>query len=105
MVITVKWDNIDILVITKRHNMYVTSIVTENIDKVIKAGMAMTLISNVKVISKELSSIIVNRLPSIDVIKEEIELFSESLESNILEYINRTGCKRVTDKFSFEIVK
>lgn len=103
MVITVKWDNIDILVITKKHNMYITSIVTENIEKVIELGMAITLISNVKVISKELPNIIANRLPNIDVIKKEINLVSENLESNILEYINRTGCKRATDKFSFNI--
>ena len=79
MVITVKWDNIDILVVTKKHNMYMTSIVSENIDKVIECGMAITLISNIKVISKELPSIIVNRLPKIDIIKEEIKLVIENL--------------------------
>ena len=103
MVITVKWDNIDILVITKKHNLYISSIVTENIDKVIETGMAMTLISNVKIISKELPKIITDRLPSIDAIKKEIKIVSENLESNILEYINRTGCRYVTDKFSFVI--
>ena len=104
MVITVKWNNIDILNINKMHNMYVTSIITENIDKVINSGMSMTLISNVKVISKELPTIISDRLPSVDVIKEEIKLVSENLESNILEYINRTGCKNATDKLSFCIL-
>lgn len=105
MVITVKWDNIDILVITKKHNMYISSIVTENIEKVINLGMSMALISNVKIISKELPKVITDRLPGIDIIKKEIELVSENIESNILEYINRTGCRCATDKFSFAIEK
>lgn len=105
MVITVKWDNIDILVITKKHNMYISSIISENIDEVSRAGMPMFLISNINIISKELPNIILDRLPSIDMIKKEIEFVSENLESNILEYINRTGCKRATDKFSFYISK
>ena len=74
MIIDVKWDNIDIINITKKKNMYISSIIVENIDEVIKRGMPLSTICNIRVISKELPSIVKNRLPNINMIKKEIKL-------------------------------
>lgn len=103
MVINVKWDDVDILKVSKRHNMYVSEIVTANIEEVIKRGMPMSLISNIKLMSKEMPDFVMSRLPSIQMIKKEIKVVSSNLESNILEYINCTKCRRMNDKFSLEV--
>lgn len=103
MIIDVKWDGIDIINITKKKNMYISSIVTENIDEVVKKGMPITAICNIKAISKELPNIVKNRLPNINIIKKEIKLVSDNMESNILEYINSTKCVSSADKFTLDI--
>ncbi len=105
MIISIKWDDVDILSVTKKHNLYISSIKIENLDYAVKKGMPISIISNVKLISKDLPDIVKDRLPNINIIKKEIKLVSENMESNILEYINSTKCKNMVDKFTFYISK
>lgn len=106
MVIDVLWNNINILKIQKRNNLYISSIYKENINKVRKEGFPLYFLKDVSVVSDELPDIIKHRISNINNMKGRLKFKNDNidnLEEQIYEYINKTECRRPTDKFSIKI--
>lgn len=106
MIIDVLWDNISILKIQKQNNIYISSIYRENINKVRANGFPLYFLKDVSVVSDELPEIIKHRISNINNMKGKLKFKNdnnENLEEQIYEYINKTKCRRPTDKFSIKI--
>ena len=106
MVIDVLWNNINILKIQKRNNLYISSIYKENINKVREKGFLLYFLKDVSVVSDELPDIIKHRISNINNMKGRLKFKNDNidnLEEQIYEYINKTECRRPTDKFSIKI--
>ena len=106
MVIDVLWNNINILKIQKRNNLYISSIYKENINKVRDNGFPLYFLKDVSVVSDELPDIIKHRISNINNMKGRLKFKNDNidnLEEQIYEYINKTECRRPTDKFSIKI--
>ena len=106
MVIDVLWNNINILKIQKRNNLYISSIYKENIKKVRENGFPLYFLKDVSVVSDELPDIIKHRISNINNMKGRLKFKNDNidnLEEQIYEYINKTECRRPTDKFSIKI--
>ncbi len=106
MTIDVLWDNISILKIQKQNNLYISSIYKENINKVKSSGFPLYFLKDVSIVSDELPEIIKHRISNINNIKGKLKFKSDNrnnMEDQIYEYINKTECRRPTDKFSIKI--
>ena len=106
MVIDVLWNNINILKIQKRNNIYISSIYKEDISKVRENGFPLYFLKDVSVVSDELPDIIKHRISNINNMKGRLKFKNDNrdnLEEQIYEYINKTECRRPTDKFSIKI--
>lgn len=107
MVIELLWDNIMILTIEKIDNLYVSNICRENIEVARSTGFPIFFLKNMSVVSEELPAIVKQRLSNINNLKGKLKFkndySSDELEDNIYEYINKTECRRPTDKFSIKI--
>ena len=96
------WKDIEFLEVDKINDVYYSRLIGENIDKVIDEGYPVTFLINIKVMDNELPKLIQSRLPSIEYIEEKISK-KDDIEKAIIEYINNTKCRRVTDYLSMEI--
>ena len=103
MKIRVCWKDIEFLVVEKKNELYFSKINVENYDKVVSQGCPVAFLDNIKVIDDELPNIIVNRLPRANFLIDKVNK-DEDLEQSIIEYINKTKCKRVTDYITLDIV-
>ena len=106
MIIDVLWNNINILKIQKKNNLYISSICRENISKVRESGFPLYFLKDVSVVSDELPDIIRHRISNINNMKGKLKFKNdnrENIEEQIYDYINRTECRRPTDKFSIKI--
>lgn len=106
MIIDVLWNNINILKIQKKNNLYISSICRENIGKVRESGFPIYFLKDVSVVSDELPDIIRHRISNINNMKGKLKFKNdnrENIEEQIYDYINRTECRRPTDKFSIKI--
>lgn len=107
MLIELLWDDVKILTIQKIENLYVTNICAENIEIVKSLGFPIFFLKNMSVVSEELPVIIKQRISNINNLKGKLkfknEIDNNELEDNIFEYINKTECRRPTDKFSIKI--
>ncbi len=108
MNINVLWNNIEVLNIEKIDNLYISHVFTENLVEARKTGFPIYFLKQISTVSDELPVIVKNRLYSIKNIKKRIsnniDLSDEEIEKNIYEYINTTGCRRPTDKFSIKVI-
>lgn len=107
MIIELLWDNIKILTIQKIDNLYVSNICAENIENVRSLGFPIFFLKSISLISEELPVIVKQRISNINNLKGKLRFKNEynrdELEENIFEYINKTECRRPTDKFSIKI--
>lgn len=101
------WDELKILTIEKRDNLFISSVNTDNLMKAKDAGFPTYFLRNISLVSEELAPIVRNRIPSASKIQDKLKFKSEyseeKLEENICEYINLTECRRPTDKISIKI--
>ena len=92
MIFKVFWKETEFLRVERVEELYYTKVITENIKEVEAEGFPRTFIMNIKVVEEKLPSIILNRIPS-----------DKRDESDMIDYINSTNCKRVTDFLSVKI--
>ncbi len=101
------WDELKILTVEKRDNLFISSVDSDNLMKARDAGFPIYFLKNISLISDELAPIVKNRIPSANKIQDKLkfkgEYSEENLEENICEYINSTECRRPTDKISIKI--
>lgn len=102
MKFNVYWKEIKFLEVEKIDEMYYSTVIGKNISKIKKSGFPVTFISNIKSMDKELPKLIQSRLPKADYMGEKIK-DTTNIEKAIIDYINQTKCKRVTDFISMEI--
>lgn len=102
MKLKVFWKNIKFLEVEKINDMYYSKIIGNNVDKVIDDGYPVTFLINIKAMDSQLPKLIESRFPSIEYIEEKINK-NEDIEKSIIDYINKTKCKRVTDYITIEI--
>lgn len=98
----VYWKEIKFLEVEKINDIYYSSLIGENVEKVVEDGYPKTFIMNIKAMDDKLPKLIRNRIPSAEYMSEKIEN-KDDLEKSIVEYINKTKCRRVTDHISMEI--
>lgn len=107
MTIDLFWDDIKVLNITKLENLYISRVYEENLNNVRKSGFPMYFLSEITLVSTELPAIIRKRLSNINNLKGQLKFknnpTNEDIEKGIFEYINKTECRRPTDKFSIKI--
>lgn len=107
MNINVLWNDVEVLNIEKINGLYISHVFTENLVKAQKTGFPMYFLKQICTVSDELPVIVKNRIYNIKNIREKIagniDLSDEEIERSIYEYINTTGCRRPTDKFSIKI--
>ncbi len=97
MQITLYWKDLEIIEVRKiKENKYVSTLSIENITKAEEDGFPVALIQNVKLIDNKMPNIILDRIPSAEYLSSVLK-DTENVEKSILEYINKTRCKRVTD--------
>lgn len=102
MSIEVFWDELNILTIEKKDNLYFSYVDTENLVQARKSGFPIFFLKQISVVSDELPAIVRHRIPSFESINNKINLKEKTMET-IIDYINETKCKRPTDKFSIKI--
>lgn len=98
----VYWKKIKFLEIEEIKGIYYSKLITENIDKVIELGYPKTFINDIKEVEKELPKIVSNRLPDINYLNEK-GYDTSNLEKAIIQYINDTKCRRITDYITIEV--
>ncbi len=107
MNINVLWNNIEVLNIEKINGLYISHVFTENLVNAQKTGFPMYFLKQICTVSDELPVFVRNRIYNVKNVKEKIasniDLSEEEIEKSICEYINSTGCRRPTDKFSIKI--
>lgn len=107
MNINVLWNNIEVLCIEKLNGLYISHVFTENLVEAQRVGFPIYFLKQICAVSDELPVFIKNRIYNVKNIKEKIaentDLSEKDIEKNIYEYINATGCRRPTDKFSIKI--
>ena len=104
MKISIFWNNINVVNITKVKGLYVSNVNVDSLGSAVNEGMPILSISNIALISKQLPIFLQERLPSKEVINQTIGRGSNDEFSNILRYIVITGCKCVTDKFEVKLL-
>lgn len=107
MTVELLWDNIKILNIEKRENIYISSVYKENIQKVRELGFPIFFLEDIRLVSDELPALVKHRISNINNIKGRLKFKNDynkdELEDDIYDYINNTECRRPTDKFSIKI--
>ena len=104
--ITVMWDDKPIVEINKRNDLFFAKINYENVLKAKEDGFPMYLLKQISLVSDELAPVIKRRIPTPTKLQKRIKFKDESqeeIEKAICDYINETGCKKPTDKFSINI--
>ncbi len=104
MIYKLYWDNLKILESKVVGDLYYNTIFTENIEVSRDKGLPLMYIKGIRAISDELPTVIQGRIPSTSYIRTIIKNI-DNFEDELVEYINKTGCKRVTDYFSLEVEK
>lgn len=99
MSIEVLWDDLNILTIEKKDDLFFSYIDSENLMKARKTGFPIFFLKQISIVSDNLPAIVRQRIPRI----ENKEIINNKEEKDICKYINSTGCKRPTDKFSIKI--
>ncbi|MGN1012414.1 MAG: hypothetical protein ACI4ON_01105 [Clostridia bacterium] len=99
MSIEVLWDDLNILTIEKKDDLFFSYIDSENLMKARKTGFPIFFLKQISIVSDNLPAIVRQRIPRV----ENKEIINNKEEKDICEYINSTGCKRPTDKFSIKI--
>ena len=102
MKITVYWKETQFLEVEKVDEYYFSKILPENYLKVKEDGCPIIFLDKVKIVDNKLPNIIKNRLPKTEYLLKNVDKESD-IESGIIEYINRTKCKRVTDYITLDI--
>lgn len=102
MKFNVYWKEVKFLEVEKINDMYYSKLIGENVEKITQEGYPKTFITNIKAMDDKLPKLIRNRIPSIDYMSEKLE-DTQDVEKAIIEYINTTKCKRVTDYISMDI--
>ena len=104
MSIEVFWDELNILEIEKRDNLFISVVNIENLLLAKETGFPTFLLKQISVVSDELPGIVRDRIACIrGRLKFKDNCTEEELEENIFNYINTTVCRRPTDKFSINI--
>ncbi|CCY72201.1 unknown [Clostridium sp. CAG:921] len=98
MKIKIFWKDINIINVIRKNNVYISSLDYENFIKANKLGMPISLFFNYEMISTELPTFIKDRLPTPKIISNQINENKVSSDISIIDYINKTRCKCVTDK-------
>lgn len=105
--ITLMWDDLKIMEINKRGDLFFSKIDYDNIMKAKENGFPIALLKQVSVVSDELSPIIKRRIPNPEKLRKRINFKNndenDEIERAICEYINETKCRRPTDKFSIKL--
>lgn len=104
MKIKVYWKEIIFLEVEKIDNKYFSKIITSNYNTVKEQGCPVMFLNNIKVIDEALPNIIKSRLPKISNLLENLKKDND-IESEIVEYINKTKCERATDYITLSIEK
>lgn len=101
------WDDLKILTIEKKDNLFISSVDSDNLMKAKDAGFPTYFLRNISLVSEELAPIVRNRIPGVNKIQDKLKFkgncSEEDIEENICEYINTTECRRPTDKISIKI--
>jgi hypothetical protein len=107
MSIDVFWDDLNILTISKKDNLFISSVNEDNLIEAKKSGFPIYFLKQISLVSDELPNIVRNRLSNINNIKDKIKFKNnyndEEIEESIYNYINTTECRRPTDKFKINI--
>ncbi len=104
MSIEVLWDELNILTIEKKDNLFVSSVNVENLLNAKNNGFPVFLLKQISTVSDELPFIVKNRIGCIkNKLRFKDNISEDELEENIYDYINLTGCRRPIDKFSINI--
>lgn len=105
MSIEVFWDDLSIMNIEKKDNLYFSSVNSDNLIKARENGFPIYFLKQVSLVSDELAPIVKYRIPTVDKSKEKLKFKnnSEATEIEIINLINETGGRRPTDKFSIQI--
>lgn len=104
MSIEVLWDELNILKIEKKDNLFVSSVNIENLITAKENGFPVFLLKQISTVSDELPFIVRNRIGGIkNRLKFKDDLSENEMEEDIYDYINLTGCRRPIDKFSINI--
>ena len=97
MKIQVKYKDIIVMEIQRVNKLYVNAINTENFKVALDEGMPLIEFINIKMLSKKMPDIVVNRIPNKLERDKELDIISDDEGINILEYIKKTNCSFVTD--------
>lgn len=104
MIFKVFWKNIEFLEVEKVNDIYYSRLIIENVNKVLDEGYPITFLKNIKVIDKKIPKLIENRIPSLEYIEGVVNK-KDNIEDMIIDYIEKTNCKRVTDYLSINVEK
>ena len=104
MIFKVFWKNIEFLEVEKVNDIYYSRLIVENVNKVLDEGYPITFLKNIKVIDKKIPKLIENRIKSKDNIEKKKKK-KDNIEDMIIDYIEKTNCKRVTDYLSINVEK
>ena len=99
MSIEVLWDDLNILTIEKKDDLFFSYIDSENLMKARKTGFPIFFLKQISIVSDNLPAIVRQRIPRI----ENKEIINNKEEKDICKYIHSTGCTRPTDKVSIKI--
>lgn len=97
MSIEVLWDDLNILTIEKKDNLFFSYVDSENLIKARKTGFPVFFLKQISLVSDELPAIVRHRIPNV------INNLEYEKEQEYYDYINSTECKRPTDKFSIKV--
>lgn len=106
MSIEVFWDDLKILNIEKKDNLFISSVNSENLIKARETGFPIYFLKQISLVSEDIAAIVKYRLPNVNKVKDKLRFkkeSSENIEKEICDYINSTGCRRPTDKLSIQI--
>lgn len=98
MKMIIKWDNLDIVYITRQKGVYIYNLDVDNFKEAVDKGMSKISLLEVPLISKKLPKFIENRIPPKKIRDEKLDIVSEDEGINILRYIELTKCVLPTDK-------
>lgn len=103
MKIRVYWKDIEFLEVEKVEDKYFSMIIMENYKKVKEEGCPVMFVENIKIVDDKLPHIIQSRLPKTTNLISKLGDGNKDIESSIIEYINKTKCKRATDYITLDI--
>ncbi len=107
MSIEVLWNNKIILTIEKQDGLYISHVFEENLNDARKTGFPIYFLKQISLVSDELPTLVKSRISNVNNLKSKLkfaeDIDEKEIEKCICEYINETGCRRPTDKFSLKI--